>query len=115
VLGGLAAHQRCSGLATARGDAADELGDADGVETPDGDVIKEGEWLGAGAHDVVGAHRDEIDPDGLEASGASRSGASISESVAAPEPSTWVFIASGIALPVAGAFPRRRLAFLRQR
>jgi hypothetical protein len=52
---------------------------------------------------------------GLEASGASRSGASISESVAAPEPSTWVFIASGIALPVAGAFPRRRLAFLRQR
>ena len=45
----------------------DELGDALGHEPADRDVVEERERLGAGAHDVVGAHRDEVDADRVEA------------------------------------------------
>ena len=38
-----------------------------GSSRPDRDVVEEGERLGAGAHDVVGAHRDEVDADRVEA------------------------------------------------
>ena len=67
VLGRLAADERGARLAAAGGDAADELGDADRIEPADGDVVEEGQRLGAGAHDVVGAHRDEVDADRVEA------------------------------------------------
>ena len=74
VLGGLAADERAAGLATAVGDAADEGGHRLGVEPPDGDVVEEGERLGAGADDVVGAHRDEIDADRVPAPEGGREG-----------------------------------------
>ena len=67
MLGGLAADQRRAGRAAAGGDAADELGHADRVEPPDGDVVEEGQRLRPGAHDVVGAHRHEVDADRVEA------------------------------------------------
>ena len=66
VLGRLPADERGPGLAAAGRDPADELGDADRVEPADRDVVEEGERLGAGAHDVVGAHRDEVDADRVE-------------------------------------------------
>ena len=40
-----------------------------GVELADGDVVEEEERLGALAHQVVDAHGDEVDPDGVEAPG----------------------------------------------
>ena len=45
----------------------DELGDPLRDEVADRDVVEEGERLGAGADDVVGAHRDEVDADRVEA------------------------------------------------
>ena len=67
MLGGLAAHERAAGLATARRDRADELSDPLGDDTADRDVIEERERLRAAAHDVVGAHRHEVDADRVEA------------------------------------------------
>ena len=67
VLGRLAADERAAGLAAARRDAADEAGDGLRVEPADGDVVEEGERLGAAADDVVGAHRDEVDADRVPA------------------------------------------------
>ena len=66
MLGGLAADQRSPRLATPGGDATDQLGDVDRVESPDRDVVQERERLGASTHDVVGAHRDEVDADRVE-------------------------------------------------
>ena len=66
MLRGLTADQRGTSLAAARGDAPDELGDADRIEMTDGQVVEEGERLGAGADHVVGAHRDEVDADRVE-------------------------------------------------
>ena len=40
-----------------------------GVEPADGDVVEEEQRLGALAHDVVDAHGDEVDADGVEAAG----------------------------------------------
>ena len=74
VLGGLAADQRAAGLATAGRDRADELGDALRDRPADRDVVEEGERLGAAAHDVVGAHRHEVDADGVEAAERRRDG-----------------------------------------
>src|SRR3989304_822876 len=54
---------RISGRAPAGRDAADEGGDRVRVQPPDGDVVEERQGLGARADDVVGAHRDEVDPD----------------------------------------------------
>ena len=69
VLGHLAADQRAAGLAAALGDALDELLDLVGVELADRDVVEEEQRLGALAHDVVDAHRDEVDADRVEAAG----------------------------------------------
>ena len=66
VLRRLAADQRAAGVATAGRDRADELGDGLRDDPPDGDVVEEGERLGAAAHDVVGAHRHEVDADRVE-------------------------------------------------
>src|SRR5919109_24414 len=68
MLGRLATDQGSARLPAPGRHAADELGDPDRVEAPDGDVIEECERLGAGAHDVVRAHRDKVDADGVEAS-----------------------------------------------
>ena len=67
VLGGLAADQRTAGIATAGRHRPDELGDPLGHDPADGDVVEEGERLGPAADDVVGAHRDEVDADRVEA------------------------------------------------
>ncbi len=61
----LAAEERAPGLVAALGDAADDgLGDAD-LELPRAEVVEEEERPRARRHDVVHAHRDEIDPDGV--------------------------------------------------
>ena len=67
VLGRLAADEGAARLAAAGRDAADELGDLGRIELADGDVVEERERLGAGADDVVDAHRDEVDADRVEA------------------------------------------------
>ena len=61
VLGRLAADQGAAGEPAAGGDPADDRGHALRVEPADGHVVEEEERLGAGADDVVGAHRDEVD------------------------------------------------------
>ena len=66
MLRGLATDQGGPGLATARRHPADELGHVDRIELADRDVVEERERLGAAAHDVVGAHRDEVDADRVE-------------------------------------------------
>ena len=67
VLRRLSADQGAAGLATAGRHAADELGDLQGLQPADGDVVEEEQWRGPGADDVVGAHRHEVDPDRVEA------------------------------------------------
>ena len=67
VLGGLAADQRAAGIATAGRHRTDQLRDPLGHDPADRDVIEERERLRAAADDVVGAHRDEVDADRVEA------------------------------------------------
>ena len=69
VLGHLAADQRAAGLAAALGHALDELLDVVGVELADRDVVEEEQRLGALADEVVDAHGDQVDADGVEAAG----------------------------------------------
>ena len=69
VLGHLAADQRAAGLAAAVGHALDELLDVVGVELADRDVVEEEQRLGALAHEVVDAHRHQVDADRVEAAG----------------------------------------------
>ena len=66
MLGRLAADQRAAGIAAAGRHGSDQLGDPFRDHVPDGDVVEEGERLGAAAHDVVGAHRHEVDADRVE-------------------------------------------------
>ena len=66
VLGGLASHERATRLTTAGRDPTDQFGDSQRIQPSDRDVVEEREGLGAGADDVVGAHRDEVDADGVE-------------------------------------------------
>ena len=47
-------------------DARDQFGDLVRIELTDGHIIQEGQRLRAGAHDVVGAHRDKVDADRVE-------------------------------------------------
>ncbi len=62
-LGGLAADQRAAGLAAALGDRGDHtLGDG-GIELSACIIIEEKQRLGALDDQIVGAHRDQIDPD----------------------------------------------------
>ena len=63
VLRGLAADQGAAGVPAAGRDPLDETRHGVRVEPPDRDVVEEEERRGARADDVVGAHRDEIDPD----------------------------------------------------
>ncbi len=66
VLGHLTADQGAAGLAAALGDAGDQLLDVVRVELADGDVVEEEQGLGALAHQVVDAHGDQVDADGVE-------------------------------------------------
>ena len=66
MLRGLAADQRGAGLAAALGDPGDQRRDPLRVQPPDRDVVEERQRLRAGAHDVVGAHRHEVDPDRVQ-------------------------------------------------
>ena len=72
MLGGLAAEERASRPATSFGDALDDRGDARGLDPADGQVVEEEQRLRAGAGDVVGAHRHEVDPDGVQPAGLPR-------------------------------------------
>ena len=72
MFGGLASEERAPGPSAPLGDALDDRGDPLGDDPADRQVVEEEQRLGAGAHDVVGAHRDEIDPDRVEAAGAPR-------------------------------------------
>ena len=67
VLGGLAPDQRAPRPHAAGRDRRDQLGEPLGVEPADGHVVEEEERLGPGADEVVDAHRDEVDPDGVVA------------------------------------------------
>ena len=71
-LGGLAADQRAAGLAAALGDALDDRGAGLGIELAAGEVVEEEQRLGALHDEVVDAHRDEIDADGVVQSGFDR-------------------------------------------
>ena len=72
VLGGLAAEQGAAGAPAALRDALDDPRDALRNDPADREVVQEEQGLGARAHDVVGAHRHEVDPDGLEPAGHAR-------------------------------------------
>ena len=62
----LATDQRAARLAAAGRDRADHLGDGLRDDPSDRHVVEERDGLGAAAHDVVGAHRHEVDADGVE-------------------------------------------------
>ncbi len=66
VLGGLAPEERAPRPAASFRDPFDDRGDARGFDTADGEVIEEEQRLGSGTGDVVGAHRHEVDPDGVQ-------------------------------------------------
>ena len=72
MLGGLAAEERASRPATAFGDALDDRGDARGLDPAHGQVIEEEQGLRAGTRHVVGTHRHEVDPDGVQPIGLPR-------------------------------------------
>ncbi len=65
MLGRLAADQRAAGLLAAGGDALDHVGRDVDVELAAGEVVEEEQRLGALHEDVVDAHRDEVDADGV--------------------------------------------------
>ncbi len=69
VFGHLAADESAACLAAPLGNAADQLLDLRRVELADRDVVEEEQGLGALTHEVVDAHGDEIDPDGVETTG----------------------------------------------
>ena len=66
VLGHLATDERAPGLPAALGNPLDQLLDVVGVEAAHGDVVEEEERLGTLADDVVDAHGDQVDADGVE-------------------------------------------------
>ena len=72
MLRGLAAEQRAAHLEARRVDPGHEGRDALGVDDADGDVVEEEERLGAGADEVVDAHRDEVVADRREVAGRAR-------------------------------------------
>ena len=63
MLGHLAAEERAPGVATAMGDAPDEIVDLVDVEAPDRDVVEEEERVGPVRREVVDGHRDAVDAD----------------------------------------------------
>ena len=60
-LGGLAADQRATGAAAALGDAGDDAPSDLDLEAAGGVIIQEEQRLGALDHDVVDAHRHQVD------------------------------------------------------
>ena len=68
----LAADQRAAGLAAALGDARHDLGRARGVELAGGEIVEEEQRLRALHHQIVHAHRHQIDADGVVPVGADR-------------------------------------------
>ena len=66
VLGGLAAEQHALGPQAALVDAGDDVGDLLGHDLADDEVVEEEQRDGAAGGDVVDAHRDEVDADGVE-------------------------------------------------
>ena len=66
-LGGLAADQGAAGLLAAAGDAADHRDRGVHVELAGGEVVQEEQRLGALDQDVVDAHGDQVDADGVVA------------------------------------------------
>ena len=66
-LGGLAADETASRHATPARDAAHEIGAAPYVEAAGCEVVEEEQRLGADRQEVVHAHRDEVDADGVVA------------------------------------------------
>ena len=62
VLGGLAPHECAPRPPAAFRDPFHQLGDVLGHHPAHGDVVEEEQRLRAGAHDVVGTHRDQVDP-----------------------------------------------------
>ena len=67
VLCHLAADERAAGFAAPLCHTLDELLDVVGVELAHRDVVEEEQRFGALAHDVVDAHGDQVDADGVEA------------------------------------------------
>ena len=63
--GGLAADERAAGLLTPGGDTGDNLRCCIDVQVTGGVIVEEKERLGALHHDVVDAHPDKIDADGV--------------------------------------------------
>ena len=72
VLRRLAAQQRTPRPPAALGDPRDDRGHALGVDRAHGEVVEEEQGFGAGADDIVGAHRHQVDPDGVEPARAPR-------------------------------------------
>jgi hypothetical protein len=72
VLRGLPAEERAAGPAAALDHALHDRGDPRRLDLPRREVVEEEQRLGAGAGDVVGAHRDEVDPDGGQPVGSAR-------------------------------------------
>src|SRR5262245_9854560 len=72
MLRGLAAQQRAPRPTATLGDPRDDRGHALGVDRAHGEVVEEEQGFGAGADDIVGAHRYEVDPDGVEPARAPR-------------------------------------------
>ena len=64
-LGGLAADQRAARLLAAGADALDDPGRHVDVEPAGGVVIEEEQRFGAGDHEVVDAHRHQVDADAV--------------------------------------------------
>ena len=64
-LGGLAADQRAAGLFAAEGDALDDFGGGLHVELAAGKVVEEEQRFCALHQNVVDAHADQVDADGV--------------------------------------------------
>ncbi len=67
--GGLAADQRAASLAAALGDALHDRRTLVRVELAGGEVVEEEQRLGTLHHEIVDAHGDEVDADGVVAVG----------------------------------------------
>ena len=72
VLGRLAAQQRAAGAPASLGHAFHDRGHALRRDLADRQVVQEEQRLGAGAHDVVRAHRDQVDADRVQPPGQPR-------------------------------------------
>src|SRR5439155_2360451 len=69
VLSRLTPQEGTPGEATSFDDPLDDGGNVFGDDATDGEVVQEEQRLRSRAHDVVGAHRHEVDPHGVEPTG----------------------------------------------